>query len=272
MSDEDKDLRRVGRDEMNLCEFPIATASRSGAARVQDTGLRGPTRDSDRHRERRLRAADRPRLGRDRRPDPTDQAAERLHRPRGGVQPVRAPEAAGLGEQGSKLPAAEGIAPSLGDRNAELRRLLVGQQGASVGPAPASTSSTDWSVPDEDDSRVVSSFTWGKDFFNSCRADNLKRLDLDTYFSLKSAISKQLYRFLDKRFYLRRDWTFGLEAMAFEHVGISRTYGDAGRLKAEAEARPRGAGGHRLPRADGQCRPLQQNRAGRVGTSASCAS
>jgi hypothetical protein len=88
-------------------------------------------------------------------------------------------------------------------------------------------------VPDENDSQVASSFTWGKDFFDSCRADNLKRLDLDTYFSLKSAISKQLYRFLDKRFYLRRDWTFDLEAMAFEHVGLSRTYGDAGRLKAK---------------------------------------
>jgi hypothetical protein len=25
MSDEDKDARRIGRDEMNLCEFPIAT-------------------------------------------------------------------------------------------------------------------------------------------------------------------------------------------------------------------------------------------------------
>ena len=89
-------------------------------------------------------------------------------------------------------------------------------------------------VPDEDDSRVVSSFTWGKDFFNSCRAGNLKRLNLDIYFGLRSAISKQLYRFLDKRFYLRLDQTFDLRELAFEHVGMSRNY-TAALLKAKLQ-------------------------------------
>ena len=79
-------------------------------------------------------------------------------------------------------------------------------------------------LPDEDDPGVVSSFTWGKKFFKSCRDGNLKRLDLDTYFALKSAISKQLYRFLDKRFYLRPEWTFNLPELAHEHVGMSRSY------------------------------------------------
>jgi Replication initiator protein A len=79
-------------------------------------------------------------------------------------------------------------------------------------------------VPDEDDSRVVSSFTWGKDFFDSCRAGNLKRLDLEAYFALKSAISKQLYRHLDKRFYLRPEWTYDLRELAHERVGMSRNY------------------------------------------------
>jgi hypothetical protein len=89
-------------------------------------------------------------------------------------------------------------------------------------------------VPDEDDSRVVSSFTWGKDFFDSCRAGNLKRLNLDIYFGLRSAISKQLYRFLDKRFYLRPDQTFDLRELAFEHVGMSRNY-TAALLKAKLQ-------------------------------------
>ncbi|MBV8269136.1 MAG: replication initiator protein A, partial [Planctomycetaceae bacterium] len=56
---------------------------------------------------------------------------------------------------------------------------------------------------DNDDGQISSSFTWGKRFFKSCRDNNLKRLNLDAYFGLKSAISKQLYRHLDKRFYLR---------------------------------------------------------------------
>ena len=79
-------------------------------------------------------------------------------------------------------------------------------------------------LPDKDDPGIVSSFTWGKKFFKSCRDGNLKRLDLDTYFALKSAVSKQLYRHLDKRFYLRPEWTYDLRELAFEHVGMSRNY------------------------------------------------
>ena len=79
-------------------------------------------------------------------------------------------------------------------------------------------------LPDENDPGIESSFTWGKKFFKSCRDGNLKRLDLTTYFALKSAISKQLYRFLDKRFYHRPDWTFDLPELAHERVGLSRSY------------------------------------------------
>lgn len=76
-----------------------------------------------------------------------------------------------------------------------------------------------------------SSFTWNKRFFESCRADNLKRLDLDTYFSLRSAVSKRMYRFLDKRFFLRPSWTFDLHELAHEHIGLGRNYSDNGKLK-----------------------------------------
>jgi hypothetical protein len=72
-----------------------------------------------------------------------------------------------------------------------------------------------------------SSFTWGKMFFQSCQANNLKSLNLDVYFGLKSSVTKQLYRFLDKRFYLRGFWELGLRELAFEHVGLSRNYTDA---------------------------------------------
>ena len=81
----------------------------------------------------------------------------------------------------------------------------------------------------------LSSFTWGRKFFESCRAGNLKALDLGVYFSLRSAVAKQMYRFLDKRFYVRRDWTFDLREFALEHVGLARTYGDAGKLKAKLQ-------------------------------------
>lgn len=69
-----------------------------------------------------------------------------------------------------------------------------------------------------------SQFTWNRIFLRSCQADNLKRLDLETYFALGSAVTKQMYRFLDKRFYSRPDWTFDLQEFALGHVGLSRNY------------------------------------------------
>lgn len=81
------------------------------------------------------------------------------------------------------------------------------------------------------DDRSVSSFTWNRRFFDSCRADNLKRLDLETYFALESSISKRIYRFLDKRFYGRSTWTFDLHEFAYEHIGLTRNYTDNGKLK-----------------------------------------
>lgn len=70
----------------------------------------------------------------------------------------------------------------------------------------------------------LSTIRWGEEFFRSCQTNNLKRLDLKVYFSLRSSISKQLYRFLDKRFYKKPLWTFDLRTLACEHVGLSRNY------------------------------------------------
>ena len=91
-------------------------------------------------------------------------------------------------------------------------------------------SETTLSDDDETDDSA-STFTWNKRFFASCRADNLKRLDLNTYFSLESSVSKRMYRFLDKRFYHRASLTFDLQEFAHEHVGLGRNYSDNGKLK-----------------------------------------
>lgn len=76
----------------------------------------------------------------------------------------------------------------------------------------------------------LSSVRWSPEFFKSFQANNIKKLDLNLYFSLKSAVSKQLYRFLDKRFYKRAEWTFDLRTLACERVGMSRNY-ECWRLK-----------------------------------------
>jgi Replication initiator protein A len=71
----------------------------------------------------------------------------------------------------------------------------------------------------------LSSFSWSSHFMESFQANNLKSLDTVFYFSLKLPSSKQLFRFLDKRFGSgRSEWTFDLEQLAFEHVGLSRNY------------------------------------------------
>jgi hypothetical protein len=73
----------------------------------------------------------------------------------------------------------------------------------------------------------LSSFEWNSRFFQSCQDNNLKNLDTPYYFSLRFPTSKQLFRFLDKRFYQRPEWTFSLREIGFERAGLSRNYNDS---------------------------------------------
>ena len=76
----------------------------------------------------------------------------------------------------------------------------------------------------------LSSFTWNKVIFQSFEAGNLKSLDFDFLKTLDSAIAKRLYRFLDKRFFFNKRQEFDLKELCREHIGLSRTY-DASNLK-----------------------------------------
>jgi len=75
----------------------------------------------------------------------------------------------------------------------------------------------------EDPNAGRSHFVWNEIVFRSFQAGNLKEIDLDVYRKLGSAISKRIYRFLDKRFYQRSTLEYDLATFAFEHVGISRS-------------------------------------------------
>lgn len=50
------------------------------------------------------------------------------------------------------------------------------------------------------EARTVSAFVWNEVIFRSFQAGNLKSIDLRFFTSLRSAVAKRLYRFLDKRF------------------------------------------------------------------------
>jgi hypothetical protein len=72
-----------------------------------------------------------------------------------------------------------------------------------------------------------SRFTWNEIFFTNCLGGNLKRLDTATYFGLTSAVTKNAFRWLDKRLYTQSTLTIPLRVFAFEHVGFSRSYTDS---------------------------------------------
>ncbi|ELP34542.1 replication initiator protein A [Rhodopirellula baltica] len=70
----------------------------------------------------------------------------------------------------------------------------------------------------------LSSLRLSDELFQSVTSGTIKRLNLADFFHLQLPIAKQLYRFLDKRFYRRNTLTFDLQTLAFEHVGMSRNY------------------------------------------------
>lgn len=70
----------------------------------------------------------------------------------------------------------------------------------------------------------LSNFTWNDVIFESFNSGNLRRIDLGVYFDLKLASTRQMYRFLDKRFYRSAKLVFDLKVFATEHIGLSRNY------------------------------------------------
>lgn len=66
---------------------------------------------------------------------------------------------------------------------------------------------------------------WNKVIYASILAGYVKRLDLGTYLMLRSAVSRRLYRYLDKKRYDgKSQFRIGLTKLAFEKLGMSRTY------------------------------------------------
>jgi len=77
----------------------------------------------------------------------------------------------------------------------------------------------------DDQSDLIPSFiVWGEDIFESFQAGYLKPLDYDLCMGLSNSTAKRMYRFLDKRFHHKTDWVFGLKEFAFEHIGLGRNY------------------------------------------------
>ena len=70
----------------------------------------------------------------------------------------------------------------------------------------------------------TSKVTWNQTILDSFQAGYLRSLDFRLAMSFKHAISLRIYRFMGKRFHLRPEWTFDLKDFAYEHIGLSRNY------------------------------------------------
>lgn len=92
----------------------------------------------------------------------------------------------------------------------------------------------EYEINDGRDTRP-SFFTWSDVLFKSFQVGFIKKLDLNFYLDLKSAVSKRLYRYLDKHFWYRSRLQVNLFTLAHEKVGISRNYKFASSLRQQLE-------------------------------------
>lgn len=73
--------------------------------------------------------------------------------------------------------------------------------------------------------KPLSYISWNEIIFQSFQAGNIKQLDTGFYFGLHSAVSRRLFRYLDKK---RLDgkpaFRIGLHKLGFEKLGMSRRY------------------------------------------------
>lgn len=76
--------------------------------------------------------------------------------------------------------------------------------------------------------------SWNRLVFRNFRSGNIKRLDYQDYKRLTQPIARRMYRFLDKRFYMRQTLSFPLAHFAHNKIGISKSYG-IGQIKQRFE-------------------------------------
>jgi len=75
------------------------------------------------------------------------------------------------------------------------------------------------------DSLPLSFISWNQMIFRSFQAGNIKQLDTAFYFSLNSNLARRLYRYIDKKRYDGKGtYRIGIRKLAFEKLGMSRNY------------------------------------------------
>lgn len=78
-------------------------------------------------------------------------------------------------------------------------------------------------------------FTWSDVLYNSFQVGFIKKLDLGFYLGLESAVSKRLFRYLDKHFWYKSKITINVFVLAHEKLGISRNYAYLSSIKQQLD-------------------------------------
>lgn len=78
-------------------------------------------------------------------------------------------------------------------------------------------------------------FVWSDVMFRSFKVGFIKRLDLDFYLELKTAVAKRLFRYLDKHFWYKSSVRKNLFALCHEKIGVSRNFKYASSLLQQIE-------------------------------------
>ena len=86
-------------------------------------------------------------------------------------------------------------------------------------------------APRQQPSIFRTNFAWNEVFFQSLEAGFVRTLDLKILLRLRYPTSQQMYRYLGKHFYHSPTLTLDLQTFACEHVGLDRGYKDNGKLK-----------------------------------------
>jgi Replication initiator protein A len=229
-------LARIGRDEMNLAEFPFGLLSKrvpEGVSEIQfRDAIRGPHGQLI---ERRWTVTGSPKHG----------------LPVAADEPVYVALMEATKEQGFKsrvvFTSRQDIARRMGlphggaayrQIKASLDRLVgvnIHAENAFWDPDKRAYGTVSFGLLDDyvllderkDRSKQLplGQVAWNRIIFASFVAGNIKRLDTAFFFSLESPIARRLYRYLDKKRYDGKPaFQIGIEKLCFEHLGLSRSY------------------------------------------------
>jgi hypothetical protein len=234
-----------GRDEMNLADFPISVLQRQ-----QPSGADGRKLDTIVYESSRLDPATRQRVSqrvtlqssaREGLPTPADEHVilALLYVAKHGTNfagatvpfaPGQLFEIMGWSPNGRSYRRLRGVLRRLKSLNVRYENAWWDAAGrayeeeVATGIIAAYRIARQVSGPRRDGAEPQSWVTWTPQFHESLQKGNIKRLDLELFFSLRSPAAQRMYRFLDKRFYNTPHLSLDLVEFACGHVGLTECY------------------------------------------------